>query len=188
VTLFWLVGMSNAFNLIDGLDGLAAGLALVSTFGLLVAAGIQGRWETALVAAALAGALAGFLPYNFDPARVFLGDCGALPVGFVLAAVAVQSSIKASATIAVAVPLLALALPILDVGLAVVRRVVRRRPVFAGDRRHIHHRLVDLGLTPRRAVVTLYGVAVVFAVLALAMATGPRMVVWASGALVVLVV
>jgi len=188
VTLFWLVGMSNAFNLLDGLDGLAAGLALVSTFGLLVAAGIQGRWETALVAAALAGALAGFLPYNFDPARVFLGDCGALPVGFVLAAVAVQSSIKASATIAVAVPLLALALPILDVGLAVVRRVVRRRPVFAGDRHHIHHRLVDLGLTPRRAVVTLYGVAVVFAVLALAMATGPRMVVWASGALVVLVV
>ena len=127
--------MSNAFNLIDGLDGLAAGLALVSTLGLLAAAAVSGRWETVLVAAALAGALLGFLPYNFNPARVFLGDCGALPVGFILAAIAVKSSIKASAAIAVAVPLLALALPILDVGLAVVRRVVRRRPVFEGGSR-----------------------------------------------------
>jgi UDP-GlcNAc:undecaprenyl-phosphate GlcNAc-1-phosphate transferase len=186
VTVLWLVGMSNAFNLIDGLDGLAAGLALVSTLGLLAAATITGRWETAAVAAALAGALFGFLPYNFSPARVFLGDCGSLPVGFVLAAIAVQSSIKASATLAVAVPLLALALPILDVGLAVVRRVVRRRPVFEADRHHIHHRLVDMGLTPRRAVVTLYGVAAVFTALALAMATGPGVVVWASAALVVL--
>jgi UDP-GlcNAc:undecaprenyl-phosphate GlcNAc-1-phosphate transferase len=188
VTVLWLVGMSNAFNLIDGLDGLAAGLALVSTLGLVAAAALAGRWETAAVAAALAGALVGFLPYNFNPARVFLGDCGALPVGFVLAAIAVESSIKASATLAVAVPLLALALPILDVGLAVVRRFVRRRPVFEGDRHHIHHRLVEMGLTPRRAVVTLYGVAAVFTALALAMATGPGVVVWASAAIVALVV
>jgi UDP-GlcNAc:undecaprenyl-phosphate GlcNAc-1-phosphate transferase len=188
VTVLWLVGMSNAFNLIDGLDGLAAGLALVSTLGLLVAAAVSGRWETALVAGALAGALAGFLPYNFNPARVFLGDSGALPVGFVLAAIAVKSSIKASAAIAVAVPLLALALPILDVGLAVVRRVVRRRPVFEGDRDHIHHRLVDMGLTPRRAVVTLYGVATFFTVMALALAMGPRHVVWAVAAVVLLAV
>jgi hypothetical protein len=140
------------------------------------------------VAAALAGALLGFLPYNFNPARVFLGDCGALPVGFILAAIAVQSSIKTSAAIAVAVPLLALALPILDVGLSVVRRVVRRRPVFAADRDHIHHRLVEMGLTPRRAVVTLYGVAVLFTALALAVAAGPRQVTWAAAAVVVLLV
>ena len=188
VTVLWLVGMSNALNLIDGLDGLAAGLALVSTMGLLAAAGVSGRWETVLVAGALAGALLGFLPYNFSPARVFLGDCGALPVGFVLAAIAVKSSIKASAAIAVAVPLLALALPILDVGLAVVRRVVRRRPVFEGDRDHIHHRLVDLGLTPRRAVITLYGVAVLFTSLALAIAMGPRHVAWAVAAVALLLV
>ena len=138
VTVLWLVGMSNAFNLIDGLDGLAAGLGLVATLGLLAAAALNGRWETAVVAAALAGALLGFLPYNFNPARVFLGDCGSLPVGFTLAAIAVQSSIRTSAAIAVAVPLLALALPILDVGLSVVRRFVRRRPVFGADRDHIH--------------------------------------------------
>ncbi len=188
ITVLWLVGMSNAFNLIDGLDGLAAGLALVSTLGLLAAAAAGERWETVLVAGALAGALAGFLPYNFNPARVFLGDCGALPVGFILAGIAVKSSIKASAAVAVAVPLLALALPILDVGLAVVRRFVRRRPVFQGDRDHIHHRLVDLGLTPRRAVITLYGVGVLFAALALAVVMGPRQVVWAAAALVLLVV
>jgi len=139
-----------------------------------------------MVAAALAGALLGFLPYNFNPARVFLGDCGSLPVGFTLAAIAVHSSIKTSAAIAVAVPLLALALPILDVGLSVMRRFVRRRPVFGADRNHIHHRLVGLGLTPRRAVMTLYGVAMVFTALALAAAAGPRQITWAVGLIVLL--
>jgi UDP-GlcNAc:undecaprenyl-phosphate/decaprenyl-phosphate GlcNAc-1-phosphate transferase len=187
VTLLWLVGMSNAFNLIDGLDGLAAGLGLVSTLGLLVAAELSGRWETTLVAAALAGALAGFLPYNFNPARVFLGDCGSLMVGLVLAAIAVKSSIKASAAMAVSIPLLALALPILDVGLAIVRRIVRRRPVFEGDHDHIHHRLVDMGLTPRRAVITLYAVATVFIALALASAMGPANMIWAVAAVFLLI-
>jgi UDP-GlcNAc:undecaprenyl-phosphate GlcNAc-1-phosphate transferase len=188
VTLLWLVGMSNAFNLIDGLDGLAAGLGLVSTLGLLAAAVLNDRWETVALAAALAGALLGFLPYNFNPARVFLGDCGSLAVGFTLAAIAMQSSIKSSAAIAVAVPLLALALPILDVGLAVVRRFVRRRPVFGADRNHIHHRLISLGLTPRRAVVTMYGVATLFTALALAAAVGPRQVGWAAMLVVLLLI
>jgi UDP-GlcNAc:undecaprenyl-phosphate GlcNAc-1-phosphate transferase len=188
ITLLWLIGMSNAINLIDGMDGLAAGLALVSTVGLMAAALFGGRTDAALVAAALAGALLGFLPYNFNPARVFLGDCGSLPVGLILAAVAVKSSMKASAAIAFAVPLLALALPILDVALAIVRRVVRRKPVFEGDHDHIHHRLVDLGLSPRRAVVTLYGVAVLFSVLALVIALGPWQAVLAALALVALVV
>ena len=188
ITLLWLVGMSNAINLIDGMDGLAAGLALVSTLGLMAAALFGGRIDAALVACALAGALLGFLPYNFNPARVFLGDCGSLSVGLILAAVAVKSSMKSSAAIALAVPLLALALPILDVALAVVRRVVRRKPVFEGDHDHIHHRLVDMGLTPRRAVVTLYGVAVLFTVLALIIALGPWQMVLASFALVLLVI
>ncbi len=188
VTLLWLVGMSNAFNLIDGMDGLAAGIAFVSTVGLMIAAAVNTRWEVMLAGAALAGALAGFLPYNFNPARVFLGDCGALPVGFMLAAIALKGSMKASAAVAVAVPLLALALPILDVGLAVVRRFMRRKRIFQGDRDHIHHRLVDMGLTPRRAVVTLYGVAVLFTGLALLVAMGPGQVVWAAAAIVLLVI
>jgi UDP-GlcNAc:undecaprenyl-phosphate GlcNAc-1-phosphate transferase len=188
VTLLWLVGMSNALNLIDGLDGLAAGLSLVSTVGLLFAALFTGRLEVALVAAALAGALVGFLPYNFNPARIFLGDCGSLPVGLVLAAIAVRGSMKASAALVVSLPLLALALPILDVALAIVRRFVRRKPVFVGDHDHIHHRLVELGLTPRRAVITLYAVGMLFTVLALAIAIGPMQVMWASLAVVLLVI
>ncbi len=188
VTLLWLVGMSNALNLIDGMDGLAAGIAFVSTVGLLIAAAVNGRWEVMLAGAALAGALAGFLPYNFNPARVFLGDCGALPVGFILAAIALKGSMKASAAVAVAVPLLALALPILDVGLAVVRRFMRRKRIFQGDHDHIHHRLVDMGLTPRRAVITLYGVAVLFTGLGLVVAMGPRQIVWAAAAVVLLVI
>jgi UDP-GlcNAc:undecaprenyl-phosphate GlcNAc-1-phosphate transferase len=188
VTLVWLVGMSNAFNLIDGMDGLAAGVALVSTVGLLAAAAVNGRWEVVLAAGALAGGLAGFLPYNFNPARVFLGDCGALPVGFMLAAIAVRGSMKASAAVAVAVPLLAMALPMADVGLAVVRRFMRRKRIFQGDRDHIHHRLVDMGLTPRRAVMTLYGVAALFTALGLAIAIGPRQIVWAGAALVLLAI
>jgi UDP-GlcNAc:undecaprenyl-phosphate GlcNAc-1-phosphate transferase len=185
LTVVWLVGMSNAFNLIDGLDGLAAGLGFVATLGLLAAAAVSGRPDATLVAAALAGALLGFLPYNFGfkPARIFLGDCGALTVGFTLAAIAVRGSIKTSATIAVVVPLLALALPILDVILAVVRRFVRRRPIFGADQDHIHHRLVALGLTPRRAVLTLYAVAVLCTALALAAAMGPRQVGWAAALL-----
>jgi UDP-GlcNAc:undecaprenyl-phosphate GlcNAc-1-phosphate transferase len=188
LTVLWLVGMSNAFNLIDGLDGLAAGLGFVATLGLLAAAAVSGRPDATLVAAALAGALLGFLPYNFGfrPARIFLGDCGALTVGFVLAAVAVRGSIKTSATIAVVVPLLALALPILDVVLAVVRRFVRRRPIFGADQDHIHHRLVALGLTPRRAVLTLYAAAVFGTALALAAAMGPRQVAWAAALLGIL--
>jgi UDP-GlcNAc:undecaprenyl-phosphate GlcNAc-1-phosphate transferase len=188
VTLVWLVGMSNAFNLIDGLDGLAAGLSLVSTVGLCAAALVNGRFEIALVALALAGALAGFLPYNFNPARIFLGDCGALPVGLILGAIALYGSIKASAAIVISIPLLALALPILDVLLALVRRFVRRKPVFEGDHDHIHHRLVEMGLTPRRAVVTLYAVATLFMVLALASALGPWTVVWASITVALLVI
>lgn len=180
LSVLWLVGMSNAFNLVDGLDGLAAGLGLVATVGLLTAAAINGRSETTVVAAALAGALLGFLPYNFSPARIFLGDCGALTVGFTLAAIAMRGSIKTSAAVAVAVPLLALAMPILDAVLAVVRRFVRRRPVFGADQDHIHHRLVALGLTPRRAVMTLYGVATLFTALALAVVMGPRQTVWAA--------
>jgi hypothetical protein len=144
--------------------------------------------EAVVVAAALAGALLGFLPYNFSPARVFLGDCGSLPVGFTLAAIGVQSSIKGPAAVAVAVPLLALALPILDVGLSVMRRFVRRRPVFGADHNHIHHRLIGLGLTQRRAVVTLYGVAVLFAALALAIAMGPKQMGWAAALIVLLLV
>jgi UDP-GlcNAc:undecaprenyl-phosphate GlcNAc-1-phosphate transferase len=167
VTLLWFVGMSNAFNLIDGLDGLAAGLALFSTTTLFIAALINERFEVALLATALGGALLGFLRYNFNPASIFLGDSGSLFVGFILAAFAVRGSMKSSTAIAVAAPLLALAVPILDTTISVTRRLISGKRLFDADGDHIHHRLVRLGFTPRRVVILLYAVAAAFGALSL---------------------
>lgn len=177
LTVVWFVGMSNAFNLVDGLDGLAAGLGLFSTTTLFMACLINERWEIAIIASALGGALLGFLRYNFNPASVFLGDSGALFVGFALAAIAVRGSMKSSAVIAVAAPLMALAVPILDAGIAVFRRLVRGDGVFTADGDHIHHRLIGMGLTPRRVVVILYAVAAVFGALSLLTMTSRSQVV-----------
>jgi UDP-GlcNAc:undecaprenyl-phosphate GlcNAc-1-phosphate transferase len=180
VTLVWIVGMSNAFNLIDGLDGLAAGVALVATGTLVAVAAANGRATTLVLTAALAGALLGFLRYNFNPAKVFLGDSGSLTVGFLLAAFAIGGNLKSRTMIAVAVPLVALALPIFDASLAVLRRLIRGGHVTRGDRDHIHHRMLRLGLTPRRAVMLLYGVSVLLGSLALAILAGPQQTLWAA--------
>lgn len=179
LTILWFVGLSNAFNLIDGLDGLAAGVALFATGTLYVAAVGNQRESAAVVIAALAGALLGFLRYNFNPATIFLGDSGSLFIGFALAAFSIRSSMKATTAIAVGAPLFALALPILDVGLAIARRFVAGYGIFHSDRRHIHHRLLYLGLTPRRAVMYLYGAAAVFGSIALVTTTGRDQVKWA---------
>jgi UDP-GlcNAc:undecaprenyl-phosphate GlcNAc-1-phosphate transferase len=172
LTLLWFVGMSNAFNLIDGLDGLAAGVGVFSSSLVFIYALINERWEIALLAVALGGALLGFLRYNFSPATVFLGDSGSLFVGVALAALALRGSTKASAAVSVAAPLIAFGLPLLDAALALVRRVVRGRSILEADADHIHHRIVRRGLTPQRAVVLLYAVTALFGVLSLLAMTG----------------
>jgi UDP-GlcNAc:undecaprenyl-phosphate GlcNAc-1-phosphate transferase len=177
LTIVWFVGMSNAFNLIDGLDGLAAGIGLFSTTTLFIACVMNERWEIAVIAASLGGALLGFLRYNFNPASVFLGDSGALFIGFALAAIAVRGSVKSSAAIAVAAPVMALAVPILDASIAVVRRLVRGDDVFLADGDHIHHRLLRMGLTPKRVVVVMYAVAAGFGFLSLLTMTAKGQVV-----------
>jgi len=167
LTLLWFVGVSNAFNLIDGLDGLAAGIGLFSTTTLFVAAVLNQRWEVALLATALAGSLLGFLRYNRSPASIFLGDSGALFVGLALAGLAVRGNMKSSTAIAVATPLLALGVPLLDTSMAVARRVMGGRRVLDPDVDHIHHRLLRWGMGPQRVVATLYGVAALFGALSL---------------------
>ncbi len=158
VTIVWLVACTNAFNLIDGLDGLAAGIGFFATLTIFIAALIQ--HNTALVSATLpmAGCLLGFLCYNFSPATVFLGDCGSLLIGFLLGCYGVIWTNKSFTLLGMTAPLIALSLPLLDVLLAVTRRLVRRQSVFAADRGHIHHRLIDRGLTPRRVVLTIYAI------------------------------
>lgn len=170
VTVLWILVITNAFNLIDGLDGLAAGTGVIASLTLLVIAVAQSRFETVPLWCALAGALLGFLPYNFPPASVFLGDTGSLVLGFIVAVLAIESVAKGPATLVVLAPIAALGLPITDVVLAVVRRTQAAglRAVFRRDRQHIHHRLLAAGLSERDAVLSLYAVSATGGALAVA--------------------
>lgn len=173
VTILWIVGVTNAFNLIDGLDGLATGIGLVALATTLAVSAKLGNWEVALVCAALAGALAGFLRYNLRPARIFLGDSGSLFVGFMLAVLSVHGSTKSTTAVLTVIPLLVLGLPILDTALAILRRWLRGTPISSPDERHLHHRLVAIGLTHTRAAVMLFLAAAGLATLALMMVFAP---------------
>lgn len=174
VTLLWIVGVTNAVNLIDGLDGLAAGVAFFAALTSFVIASLSGSAFVALTMAALMGALIGFLFFNFNPARIFMGDSGSYFLGFVLATTSLGAQQKASTAVSLLVPILALGLPIFDTLFSMFRRVIERRPIFAGDRGHVHHRLLEIGLTHRRAVIFLYGVSLVLAAGAIAVSLGRR--------------
>lgn len=167
LTVIWILLITNAFNLIDGLDGLAAGSAFFSTLVLFVTSLFMPNGTVALLSIALSGVILGFLRYNFHPASIFLGDSGSMLIGFLLAAFALAGSQKAPTMIAVAIPVLSFGFPILDVTLAVSRRFLSGKPLFLGDRDHIHHKLLKLGLSQRGAVLVLYAVTAAFALLSL---------------------
>ncbi len=167
ITVFWTVGITNAFNLIDGMDGLAAGAALFASVVILIVSLILGHPLVSVVALALSGSLIGFLRYNFNPASIFLGDSGSLFIGFTLAALSVQSTQKASTAVAVAIPLMAFGLPVVDTTLALIRRFLSGRALFEGDREHIHHMLLARGWSQRRVALVLYSVCALFGLMAL---------------------
>jgi UDP-GlcNAc:undecaprenyl-phosphate GlcNAc-1-phosphate transferase len=175
ITVFWVLLVTNAFNLIDGLDGLAAGSAFFSTMAMFVISLLRGNFVVSIITITLAGAMLGFLRFNFNPATIFLGDSGSLFVGFVLSAVALAGSQKATTIVAVTIPVIAFGLPILDVALAVVRRYLGGRPLFRGDNDHIHHKLLKRGFSQRGAVLTLYGVTAAFGLLSLALLHGEKL-------------
>lgn len=167
LTILWTIGISNAFNLIDGIDGLAAGASLFAALVMLVVSLILGPPLVTVMAVVLCGSLIGFLRYNFNPASIFLGDSGALFIGFTLAALSVQGMQKASTAVAVAIPLLAFGLPVFDTGFSMVRRFISGRPIFDGDREHVHHMLLARGWSQRRVALVLYAACAVFGLLAL---------------------
>jgi len=157
VTVLWLVAITNALNLIDGLDGLAAGVAAIAGACLAAVAWLEGQGQVGVAAVALAATAAAFLRYNFHPALLFMGDSGAMFLGFNLAALAVLGTAKSTTVLSLLVPVLALGLPILDTFWAIVRRLVQGRPVFSADKGHLHHLLLRMGLNQRQAVLLIYG-------------------------------
>jgi UDP-GlcNAc:undecaprenyl-phosphate GlcNAc-1-phosphate transferase len=171
-TIFWVVLITNAFNLIDGVDGLAAGSALFSTIVVFVIALLKGNFFVSMTSAVLAGCILGFLRYNFSPATVFLGDSGSLFIGFVLSALGLSSSQESPTMIAVAIPVVACGLPLLETGFSVVRRFMNDKPLFTADREHIHHKLLAMGLSQRQVASMLYGVSALFAATSLLLFSG----------------
>jgi UDP-GlcNAc:undecaprenyl-phosphate/decaprenyl-phosphate GlcNAc-1-phosphate transferase len=167
LTILWVLWITNAFNLIDGLDGLAAGSALFSTLVTCVVALLNHSEVIPFLTLALAGAIAGFLRYNFNPASIFLGDCGSLLIGFILSAIALGGSQKSPTVVAVAIPIVSLGLPILDVAVAVIRRFLSCKRLFGADREHIHHKLLGRGISHRQTVLMLYGVSACFGLFSL---------------------
>ena len=167
LTILWVLWITNAFNLIDGLDGLAAGSALFSSLVTCVVAILFHGEGILFLTLALAGAIAGFLRYNFNPASIFLGDSGSLLIGFLLSAIALAGSQKSSIIVAVAIPIVSLGLPILEVAVAVMRRFLSRKRLFDPDREHIHHKLLLRGISHRQAVLVLYGVSACFGLFSL---------------------
>ncbi len=167
LTALWVVGITNAFNLIDGVDGLAAGASVFALLSILFFSVAQGNPEISLIAVVLVGAVIGFLRYNFNPATIFLGDSGSLFLGFVAAALSLAGSQKGSTIIAVAIPLISFGLPVVEAGLSLVRRFLGGDSLLAGDRGHIHHMLLRRGLSQRQVVILLYAVCALFSLFGL---------------------
>ena len=167
MTVLWFVLVTNAINLTDGLDGLAAGVTLFASLVLLVFCVNTGRFLVATALAALGGASLGFLRYNFNPASIFMGDSGSYFLGYMLAALSIMGSMKSQATVALLVPFIAMGLPLMDTLLAPIRRFILGQRLFHPDKDHLHHRLLNLGLTHRYAVLTLYGITILMGILSL---------------------
>jgi UDP-GlcNAc:undecaprenyl-phosphate GlcNAc-1-phosphate transferase len=167
VTLLWFLLVINAINLVDGLDGLAAGVSFFASMVLLVLCATSGKLLLAMGLAALGGATLGFLRYNFNPASIFMGDSGSYFLGYVLAALSVLGSIKSQAAVAILIPIIALGFPLMEAVFAPIRRFMIGERLFKADKEHFHHRLLRFGLTHRRAVLLLYGVTICFGALSL---------------------
>lgn len=159
VTLIWIVGVTNAVNLIDGVDGLAAGVTAISAVTIMVLCILSGSPLAVVLTASLAGSCMGFLPRNFSPAEVFMGDTGSTFLGFVLAVSSIIGVFKSYAILSVVLVACCLALPIFDTLFAIIRRTINKRPIMEADRGHLHHRLIDSGMSHRRAVVILYALS-----------------------------
>ena len=170
-TVLWIVALTNAVNLIDGLDGLANGVSAISATTMLVIALMASEMQVAIVMAALVGASVGFMPYNLNPAKMFMGDTGATFLGYILATMSIQGLFKYYAVISFVVPFMILGLPIFDTAFAFIRRIAHGQSPMHADRSHIHHRLIDMGLNQKQAVATLYVISAILGLSAVVLTT-----------------
>lgn len=171
ITVLWIVAITNAVNLIDGLDGLAVGVSTISSMTLLVIALLVSEGAVAILMAALAGACIGFMPYNLNPAKIFMGDTGSTFLGFILAVVSIQGLFKFYTIISFAVPFLMLGLPIFDTCFAFIRRIANGQSPMSPDRSHVHHRLIDMGFSQKQAVAVLYVISAILGLSAVVLTT-----------------
>lgn len=161
LTVIWIVGITNAINLIDGLDGLAAGISTISAVTLSIIAIILSQDYMAVMALTLAGATIGFLPYNFNPAKIFMGDTGSLFLGYMLSVISIMGVLKSAAALSIIVPIFAIGLPIFDTLMAIIRRSLSGKSFMEADKGHLHHKLLDKGLSQKQAVLTLYSISAI---------------------------
>ena len=166
-SMLWIVGITNAINLLDGLDGLAAGVTGIASFFMFLAAVDQHSYVIAFLSFALCGACAGFLPFNFYPAKIFMGNPGSMFLGFVLSAISIVSFQKSTTAITLFIPVIALGVPIIDTSLAIVRRLAKKKRIFQADKEHIHHKILFREESQRRAVLSLYFLSTCFGMIAL---------------------
>lgn len=165
-TVFWIVSIINTINLIDGLDGLAAGVSIIAVLTLFAVALQENQIVAPMLAVLLAGSCFGFLKYNFNPAKIFMGDTGSMFIGYIIAAVSITGALKSAAAVTIFVPMLALAIPILDTTFAIVRRIFNDRPIGEADHGHIHHRLLAIGMNQKQAVVSVYVISAILGTIA----------------------
>lgn len=166
LTIFWVISFTNVVNLIDGLDGLAAGVSAIASLTVILVAVQMGYYHIAVMTAALAGGIIGFIRYNFNPATIFMGDTGSMFIGYMLAAISVYGAVKTAATVALIVPAIALGLPIMDTAFAIMRRYSNGRPIFQPDKGHLHHRLLAMGMNQKQAVLLMYGITAILGIAA----------------------
>jgi len=171
ITILWIVGITNSVNLIDGLDGLAVGVSTISSLTMLVIALVVSDSTVVIVLAALVGACVGFMPYNLNPAKIFMGDTGSLLLGYVLATMSILGLFKFYAVVSFAVPLLAIAVPLFDTVFAFCRRLLKGQSPMHADRGHFHHRLIDMGLSQKQAVAVLYSISAILGLAAVVITT-----------------
>lgn len=166
VTIFWVCGITNTINLIDGLDGLASGVSMICAISMFFITYQMGRYDVSLVCALVAGACLGFLPFNFNPAKIFMGDTGALYLGFMLSYISISGFLKQAAILMIFVPVVILGVPVFDTAFAMVRRKLSGKSIVEADKGHLHHRLLRMGLNQRQTVVILYSISAIFGILA----------------------